>query len=103
LNGLIVLEPYATQIINGEKELEFRDKKPPVHNRNIPIYLLSGGFILGKIKIFGFGIRHNPGSKYYWRIKVLSKYKTKRKYKHPNGAQIWVKDVGTRKVQTRLD
>jgi len=104
MNGLIVLEPYCTDIINGKKDFEYRNTSPPKHNRNVPIYLLSGGHILGIIKIEGFGLVTwgTFNQKYYWRIKVISKYKTRKKYNHPNGAQVWVKHVGHIVKQTTL-
>jgi len=99
MNGLIVLEPFATQIIDGTKECEYRSRPPPKKYINVPIYLLSGGYILGRIKIIGYGpLRKLP--EYYWRIKVITKNKTRIKYNHPNGAQVWVKDIG--KVQLTL-
>ena len=99
MNGLIVLEPYATEIITSMKEDEYRSRPPPKHYRNVPIYLLSGGYILGRIKIIGFGPTRNLDG-YYWRIKVITKNKTRIKYNHPNGAQVWVKNIG--KVQLTL-
>jgi len=99
LNGLIVLEPHATKIINGEKEFEFRYRNPPKQYQQTIIYLLTGGYILGRIKIIGFGWDEYQGA-YYWRIKVITKYKTRKKYNHPNGAQVWVKNIGT--TQTKL-
>ena len=99
MNGLIVLEPYATQIINGEKESELRYRIPPKQYQQTIIYLLTGGYILGRIKITGFGWDDYQGT-YYWRIKVITKYKNRKKYNHPNGAQVWVKDVD--KVQLKL-
>lgn len=99
MHGLIVLEPYATEIIDGKKELEYRYRPPPKHYINVPIYLLTGGYILGRIKIIGYGpVRNLDG--YYWRIHVIAKNKNRIKYNHPNGAQVWVRDIG--KVQLTL-
>ena len=103
MNGLIVLEPYATDLINGDKEFEYRNRKPPNHQMHVPIYLLSGGHILGTIKITGYGLlNHNTrnNQSFYWRIKVMYKLKIRKKYNHPNGAQVWVKNVNT--IQTKL-
>ncbi|MDE0266472.1 MAG: ASCH domain-containing protein [Thaumarchaeota archaeon] len=49
--GLIVLHPYATQIITGDKTEEYRDRPPPPGVIGSIIYLLSGGYALGRIKI----------------------------------------------------
>ena len=92
MDGLIVLQPHANQIINGQKKTEFRNKMPPEDKINTPLYLLSSGYALGKFKIAGFG-RGKTNYRYGWRIKVIKKFSTPKKYKHLMGAQIWVKNV----------
>ena len=84
--GLIVLQPYATQIITGDKTEEYRDHPPPPGVIGSTIYLLSGGCVLGKIKITWA----EPG---IWHVHVVERFDVPRKYDHPNGAQVWVRDV----------
>ena len=92
MDGLIVLQPDANRIINRLKKTEFRNKMPPEGKINTPLYLLSGGYAVGKFKIAGFG-RGKLNFRYGWRIKVIKKFSKPKKYKHPMGAQIWVKNV----------
>ncbi len=92
MDGLIVLQPHADKIINRTKKTEFRNKKTPENKIKIPLYLLSGGYALGKFKIIGFG-RGKTDFRYGWKIKVLKKFTKPKKYRHPMGAQIWVKNV----------
>jgi len=90
LQGFIVKQPYSDQIINGTKKYEFRNFKTT--KLNIPVYLLSGGMVLGKI-MFTEIKENNTEWKYAWKIKVLKKLAKPWKYSHPQGAQRWVKRV----------
>ena len=97
-SGLIVKQPYANQIINGEKKIEYRSRKPPFRYRKIPIYLLSEGKVLGVIIIHD---HHQVDSDTWaWEVEDIHKYKLPEKYRHPCGAQVWVKNVYT--IQSRL-
>ena len=69
---------------------EFRNFKTT--KLNIPVYLLSGGMVLGKI-MFTEIKENNTEWKYAWKIKVLKKLAKPWKYSHPQGAQRWVKRV----------
>lgn len=93
IDGLIVLQPYADQIISKTKQFEYRKSKPPADKVKVPLLLLSKGFALGKIMILsygnGWGEEHDE---YRWQIKVLEKFKTPVKYEH-TGQQVWVKNV----------
>ena len=112
LVGLIVKQPWANMIINCEKTMELRSRAPPVNYVQRSLGLLSKGYLLGIIAIESYGPIRKAGfvasakkhrcdvsecpENYYayaWNIKVLARYVEPRKYKHPNGAQIWVKDV----------
>ena len=95
LQGFIVKQPYSNQIINGTKKYEFRNFKTT--KLNIPVYLLSGGMVLGKI-MFTEIRKNNINWKYAWKIKVLEKYSKPWKYAHPQGAIRWVKKVIPRKL-----
>ena len=96
LQGFIVKQPYSNQIINGTKKYEFRNFKTT--KLNIPVYLLSGGMVLGKI-MFTEIKENNKEWKYAWKIKVLKKFSKPWKYSHPQGAQRWVKKVIPRKFE----
>jgi len=90
LQGFIVRQPYSGQIINRTKKQEFRNFKTTKLNQ--PIYLLSEGFVLGKIMFTG--IKDNTKEwKYAWNVKVLKKFVKPWRYAHPLGAQRWVKEV----------
>jgi len=91
MNGLIVKQPFASNIIMGKKKKEYRSRAPPEQYRRIPIYLLSGGLVLGTIKITNY--RTNFASGCTWYVKVIEEFKHPKLYRHPNGAQIWVKNV----------
>ena len=90
-SGLIVKQPYADQIINGGKKIEYRSRKVTFAYEKIQIYLLSQCKILGVIIISE--CRNVDDDEYEWDVLVIHKYKVPRPYAHPNGAQIWVKDV----------
>ena len=46
-DGLIVNQPYADEIMDGVKTVEYRAKKLPDDKKFIDVYILSGGHILG--------------------------------------------------------
>lgn len=113
MDGLIVNQPYADLIIEGKKQWELRSRHAPKSKIGSEVYLLSKGNMLGKIKI-----KYSKGpvdlkelqetvhlhqsnleglddsfSSYAWEVDVSEKFETPEKYLHPNGAQIWVKNV----------
>ena|SRR5579872_5707286 len=98
VDGIIILQPYANQIISGTKKIEYKRRVPPLNKFQTPIYLLSGGKILGTIMIESWtdhqGTSSSRAEKYVdWKIRVIQKYDKPKKYAHPNGAQVWVLDV----------
>ena len=94
MDGFIVKQPFSNRIINGTKKYEFRNFKTT--KLDDPIYLLSEGMVLGKIMFTS--IKENKKTwKYAWRVKVLKKFVKPWKYSHPQGAQIWVKNVVSKK------
>lgn len=108
MDGLIVKQPFANQIISRRKKREYRLWPPPVKKMNRNIYLLSNGYALGIIKIEGArrlstrarilklkGVRTRTSIKYRyaWLLRVVKKFRKPIRYRHPRGAQIWVKDV----------
>ena len=90
MQGFIVRQPYANQIINGKKKFEFRNFK--TNKLNEPCYLLSEGMVLGTI-MFTKIREINKDWKYAWSIKIIKKLTKPWKYKHPQGAQRWVTEV----------
>lgn len=89
--GLIVLQPWADEIITGKKKAEYRKKAPPIQYYNKDIYLLSSGVVLGTIRIHDYSRIRDES--YLWKVMVREMYLERKKYIHPNGAQVWVKDV----------
>ena len=109
MDGLIVLEPYATMIIVGTKSWELRSRKPPASRLGKSVYLLSSGDILGVIRILSYSgplskaelqahftehqVEEPRPGQYAWRLKVVRKFHRRRKYVHARGARVWVKEV----------
>ncbi len=92
MNGIIILQPYADQIINGIKKYEYRSRQTT--KLNIPVYLLSNKKCLGIIKFTKCEkSENNTKYNYSWKVKVLEKFKEPKPYIPIKGAQIWIKDV----------
>ena len=94
MQGFIVKQPYANQIINGTKKFEFRNFK--TNKLDESCYLLSEGLVLGTIMFTGIK-EINKDWKYAWSIKIIRKLTRPWKYRQPQGAQRWVKKVIPRK------
>lgn len=111
-SGLIVKKPFAELIINGEKEWELRSRRPPPEKLGMEMYLLSSGMALGKIKIGSHWMatkqnleqnqdkhrsevsclsRHHTF--HVWEIRVVKKFERPKRYVHPTGARVWIKNV----------
>ncbi len=109
---MIVLEPYATMIIEGGKTWELRSRKPPASRLGKSIYLLSAGEILGVVRIMSCSgplseaellahfkehrVEEPEPRLYAWRLEVVRRFLRRRKYVHAQGARIWVKRVQPR-------
>jgi|GEM_PF-6351962 hypothetical protein len=109
MDGIVVLEPYATMIIEGQKSLELRSRRPPASKIGKRIYLLSSGEVLGIVRITSFSgplseeqirarfFEHRvpePKPGYYaWRLEVVKRFARRRKYVHPRGARVWLRNV----------
>ena len=113
MDGLIVNQPFANLIIKKKKRWELRAKRPPAEKINLEMYLLSQGYMLGKIKIKNIAgplkfnelkekhyldhssVDHidNTFSCYAWEISVCETFGEPKKYVHPHGARVWVKNV----------
>jgi len=110
--GLIILEPHISNVLNGHKTIELRKQN---HKKHIGkrIALLEGGYIRGYADLVD--VIHYPSKKalvkdqkkhrasdwmydnddfsyrYGYVLKNVKKLKNPKPYKHPQGAQIWVK------------
>jgi len=122
MDGLIIKQPYASMVIEGEKEWELRSKTPPPNKIKNDLFLLSLGFAFGKIKIVDHWVankkeleRHRPKHKSptnflendfetnVWEIEVVRQFKKPKKYVHPIGARVWVKDVSFKNQPSIID
>ena len=91
MNGLIVLQPHAGLIASGVKTEEYRSRPPPFQYLKQDIFLLSECKVLAIIQITDY-VKCSE-TNYIWKIKLIEEYITPRLYNHPNGAQVWVRDV----------
>ena len=100
-------------IIEGEKKWELRSREPPKNKIKNRIGLLSKGNMLGTIEITNYkgplnvselkktvslhhsNIENLPKkfSSYAWTINVHDVFSEPKKYVHPNGARVWVKNI----------
>lgn len=98
MHGLLVRKQFAMKIRDGKKKKEYREYDAPEHCKNTPIYILSGGFKFCTVRIIK--TRYMINGLWVWDIKLVKAFNPEVKYKHPNGAQKWVKDVD--KIQEKL-
>jgi len=120
MDGLIVKQPFANQIIEGKKTWELRSRSAPKEKINKEILLLTSGNALGKIKItkcftatkwklIKNRMKHQSDVKdlpkysysHVWEVNVTKKFSNPKKYSHPIGARVWVKNVDYKK-QSKL-
>ena len=109
--ALLIKRKYAELILSGEKTWELR--KSYTHVRG-PIYLLSGNYLLGKVKLIGVLGPFTPEElrekyKYHrasyegflaryakriyaWVLKDPVKFTRPTKVRVPRGAQLWVRN-----------
>lgn len=89
-DGLIIKQPYADEIMNGEKTIEYRVKKLPDDKIFIDVYILSEGHILGTAS---FDKCEETYHGFEWHIRRVKKLPQPIKYIHPKGARVWIKEV----------
>jgi hypothetical protein len=89
-DGLIVKQPYANEIINGVKTIEYRAKALPDDKKFIDVYILSEGHVLGTAS-FDKSIQTDDG--FEWHIRRVNKFPQPKKYIHPKGARVWIRGV----------
>lgn len=111
MRGLIVKEPYASLIVDGEKVWEIRKKRTNIRGE---IFIISNGKILGKVKLVDvLGpftaeelAKHSDKHKvsyedlksyagdcklFVWVLKDAEKFEKPIEIRIPKGAQVWVK------------
>ena len=113
MDGLIVKQPYADMLIDGTKTWELRNRLPPKNKIDADIFLLSRCHALGVIRLVRTAgpldaddlgrtdYLHHSGTvwpdytppTYAWEVEVVERFEAPRRYAHPNGAQIWVRNV----------
>lgn len=95
MDGLIVRQPYAQQLVEGKKKKEFRSSKLPKNKRNTPVYIMTplsqDGVILGQVT---FVHDHDNGETHEWVAKNPVKYEKPLPYKQKFGCVVWQNNVG---------
>jgi len=92
MDGLIVKEPFALQLVTGKKDVEYRKTPLPDNKRAVDILILNGKFAIGTVQ-FG-GDYHVVDENYHkWFVVNHKMYSPFLKYKHKNGCIIWINDV----------
>ena len=91
MDGLIVKEPYATQLVTGKKDVEYRSTPLPKNKYHKKVYILNKGNILGEV-IFNDEDYYDDNDR-EWFVSYHKQYNPPLKYKHKNGCVIWIKDV----------
>lgn len=88
---LIIRAPYAGQIVDGEKPVEFRKQHTRIRDR-IGIIEAGTGFVIGECDLVA-SIDRTDNDYYYcvgWVCLRPLRYQKPKRYKHPKGAQKWV-------------
>lgn len=108
MKGLIIKQPWIDYILDGKKAWEVRGSKTHIRDK-IEFIQSSSGLVVGSCEIVDCKEltlkdyknnvdKHNiqdvdslPYKRTYaWIIANAKRYETPRRYKHPNGAIIWV-------------
>ena len=89
-DGLLIKQPYADQIMNREKVVEYRVRRLPEEKYYVDIYILSEGHILGTAS---FDRCNETDNGFEWHIRRVSKIPQPKKYIHPKGARVWIREV----------
>ncbi len=92
MDGLIVKEPFASQLVKGDKDIEYRSKPLPKLKKNVKIFILNKGFVKG-IVVF-YDDEYDEDDKIYkWKVLYSKEFSPYLTYKHKNGCVIWINDV----------
>jgi predicted transcriptional regulator len=107
MTALLVKEPWATMIVNGDKTIEIRTRRTKKINQEIFIAKSGSKTLIGKVTIVkcapltpelfdSLSEQHKagdiyPGKKIYgWFLSNPIKFDEPIPYTHPHGAQMWV-------------
>jgi hypothetical protein len=92
--ALVVKEPWATLIVEGKKQVEYRSRYTRIRER-IGIIQAGTKTILGEVNLVDCQWASDPIDPHYceyrWILMNPQKYIKPRPYKHPCGAQIWIR------------
>ncbi len=109
-SALVVVDPYASSIVSGEKTLELR-ATPTKKRELVGIIRKGSGFIVGLARVSGCSgplgdaeldalrARHlvpaddlakRPAWRWGWELEAAWRLPEPVAYRHPNGAQSWV-------------
>jgi len=97
LNGILISQPYADEIISGKKNMEYRKGQVPIDYLNSSIYLLCEGIVLGEIE-FTKQKKIPNTDMWIWYVQVLQKYDIPKTYYHPSSKKLFVNDVITSNI-----
>lgn len=108
MKGLILKKPWIDYILEGKKIWEIRGCKTNIRGE-IELIQSGSGLVVGKCNLIdcielSLNEYQNSRNKHCidnteilpykrtlaWVVKYAQRYSTPRKYKHPNGAIIWV-------------
>lgn len=94
MDGLIVKQPYAQQLVTRKKRKEYRSTQLPKNKFSEPVLILTpqkdGGLVLGEVTFIG-QLANDDG--FEWIAIDGVEYNRKWKYKIKSGCVIWMKDV----------
>lgn len=92
MDGLIVKEPFATQLVSGEKKFEYRKKPLPKNKIGQMILILNKGKVKGFV-VFSGQIHDKKNNIYHYIVSGSTQFYDGATYKHKNGCVIWINDV----------
>lgn len=92
MDGLIVKEPFATQLVTGKKKYEYRSKPLPKNKTNVSVLILNKGRVLGYVN-FDYDKYDEDDEIHKWHVDEYKQFSPYMKYKHKNGCIIWINDV----------
>ena len=92
MDGLIVREPYASQLIAGVKDTECRSTPLPADKQNRKIVILNKAFAIGTV-VFSGHTYDRLTQTYQWNVEASEEYSPRIEYERKQGCAAWVKDV----------
>lgn len=92
MDGLIVKEPFATELVRGDKVIEYRTKPLPLMKRNVKVFILSKGFVKGFV-VFYDDEYDEDDDIFKWKVLYAKEFSPYLRYKHKNGCVVWINNV----------